>query len=111
MQLGAALAERGIAPVDDLAGFLRDQLDPTAEHVRLWQIARAAASDALTLQAGRKVGAALVREAIETALSEPQPSWKWRWTPPPWRIWRTSRGASDARWGWLALSLRRTAVP
>jgi hypothetical protein len=29
----------------------------------------------LTLEAGRKVGAALVREAIETALSEPQPNW------------------------------------
>lgn len=75
VQLGAALAERGIVPVDDLAQFLGDQLDPTAEHVRLWQIARSEASDALTLKAGRKVGAALVREAIETALSEPQPNW------------------------------------
>lgn len=75
VQLGAALAERGIVSVDDLAGFLRDQLDPTAEHVRLWQIARAEASDALTLEAGRKVGAALVREAIEAAFSEPRPSW------------------------------------
>ena len=75
VQLGAAFAERGIMPVDDLAGFLGDQLDPTAEHARLWQLARAEASDALTLQAGRKVGAALVREAVETALSEPQPSW------------------------------------
>lgn len=62
-------------PIDDLAGFLGDQLDPTAEYVRLWQIARAEASDALTLAAGRKVGGGLVREAIETALSEPQPSW------------------------------------
>lgn len=75
VQLGAALAERGIVPVDDLAEFLGDQLDPTAEHVRLWQIVRTEASDALTLEAGRKVGAALVREAIETALSEPQPNW------------------------------------
>jgi hypothetical protein len=75
VQLGAALTQRGIVPIDDLAGFLGDQLDPTAEYVRLWQIARAEASDALTLEAGRKVGAALVREAIETALSEPQPSW------------------------------------
>jgi hypothetical protein len=75
VQLGAALAERGILHIDDLAEFLGDQLDPTAEHVRLWQIARAETSDALTLEAGRKVGAALVREAIETALSEPQPSW------------------------------------
>jgi hypothetical protein len=75
VQLGAALAERGIVPINDFAGFLGDQLDPTGEHVRLWQIARAAASDTLTLEAGRKVGAALVREAIETALSEPQPSW------------------------------------
>ena len=75
VQLGAALAERGIVPVDDLARFLGDQLDPTAEHARLWHIARSAASDALTLEAGRKVGAALVREAIETALSESQPNW------------------------------------
>jgi hypothetical protein len=75
VQLSAALAERGIVPVDDLAEFLGDQLDPTAEHVRLWQVARAEASDALTLEAGRKIGAALVREAIETALSEPQPTW------------------------------------
>lgn len=75
VQLGAALAERGIVPVNDLACFLGDQLDPTAEHVRLWQIARAEASDALTLKVGRKVGAALLREAIETALSEPQPNW------------------------------------
>ncbi|MDL2403089.1 hypothetical protein [Rhizobium mayense] len=75
VQLGAALGERGIVPVDDLARFLGDQLDPTAEHVRLWQIARAEASDALTLEVGRKVGAALVREAIETALREPQPNW------------------------------------
>ncbi|KXV22837.1 hypothetical protein AD934_00925 [Gluconobacter oxydans] len=75
LQLGAALAERGIVPVDDLARFLGDQLEPTTEHVRLWQIARNEASDALTLEAGRKVGASLVREAIETALSEPQPNW------------------------------------
>ncbi|MDH4440728.1 MAG: hypothetical protein QE284_10115 [Rhizobium sp.] len=75
VQLGAALADRGILPVDDLAGFLGDQLEPTAEHARLWQIARAEASDALSLEAGRKVGAALVREAIETALNEPQPNW------------------------------------
>ena len=75
VQLGAALTERGILPVDDLAGFLRDQLNPTAEHVRLWQIARTETSDALTLEAGRQVGAALVREAIENALSEPQPTW------------------------------------
>lgn len=75
VQLGAALAERDIMPVDDLAWFLGDQLDPTVEHVRLWQIVRAEASDALTLQASRKVGAALVREVVETALSEPQPSW------------------------------------
>ncbi|MHC1481719.1 hypothetical protein ACYJW8_15865 [Frateuria aurantia] len=75
VQLGAALAERGIVPVDDLAGFLGDQLDPTAEHSRLWQIARAEASEELTLRAGRKVGAAVLREAIETALSEPQPNW------------------------------------
>ena len=75
VQLGAALAKRGILLIDDLAGFLGDQLDPTAEHVQLWQITRAEASDALALEAGRKVGAALVREAIETALNEPQPSW------------------------------------
>jgi hypothetical protein len=75
VQLGAALAARGIVPVDDFAGFLGDQLEPTAEHVRLWQIARAESSDTLTLEAGRKVGATLLREAIETALNEPQVSW------------------------------------
>ena len=75
VQLGAALAQRGVLPVEDLAGFMGDQLDPTVELVRLWQIARAEASDTLTLEAGRKVGAALVREAIETALGEPQPTW------------------------------------
>jgi hypothetical protein len=75
VQLGAALAGLGILPIDDFANFLGDQLDPTAEHVRLWQIARATASDTLMLGAGRKIGAALVREAIETALNEPQNSW------------------------------------
>lgn len=74
-QVGAALTELGILPIDDFAEFLGDQLDPTEEHVRLWQIARATASDTLMLEVGRKIGAALVREAIETALNEPQSSW------------------------------------
>jgi hypothetical protein len=75
VQLGAALAERGVLPADALAGFLRDQLDPTAEYVRLWQIARAEASDALTLGVGREIGAGVVRDAIETAIKEPQANW------------------------------------
>lgn len=75
VQLGAALAEAGIVPVDDFAQFLKDQLEPGIEHARLWQIARSAASDALTLQAGRRVGVRELREAIETALAEKQSSW------------------------------------
>ena len=73
-QFGAALAKGGIVPMDDLAQFLANQLEPTAEHARLWQIARSASSDALTLQVGRKIGAARVRAAIETALAEKPPS-------------------------------------
>ena len=75
VQLGAALAERGVVPINNLVEFLSGQLDPTAEHVGLWQIARREASDTLTLEAGRGVGAALVREAIQIALSEPQLRW------------------------------------
>ena len=75
-QLGAAFAEAGIVPVDDLARFLADQLEPSIEHARLWQIMRSEASDVLTLQVGRKVGAALLREAIETALAEKKSSWE-----------------------------------
>ena len=76
VQLGAALAEAGILPVDDLARFLADQLEPSVEHARLWRIARSAASDALALKVGREVGADLLREAIETALAEKQLSWE-----------------------------------
>jgi len=75
VQLGAALADRGVVPVGDLAHFMADQLDPTTEHARLWQIARSAASDAVTLAVGRGVSAPLLRQALETTLSEKQPSW------------------------------------
>jgi hypothetical protein len=68
VQLGAALAEGGILPISDLARFLADQLEPTPEHARLWQIARSAASDAATLETGRLVGAALLRQALEAGL-------------------------------------------
>jgi len=75
VQLGAALVDRGVVPVGDLAHFMADQLDSTTEHARLWQIARSAASDAVILSVGRGVGAALLRQALETTLSEKQPSW------------------------------------
>jgi hypothetical protein len=68
VQLGAALAEGGILPITDLACFLVDQLEPTPEHARLWQIARSAASDTTTLETGRLVGAALLRQALEVGL-------------------------------------------
>ncbi len=74
-QLGAALAERRIVPIDDFAEFMGNQLEPTAEHARLWHVVRAEASDNMTLEAGRLIGAGLVREAIETALNEPQLNW------------------------------------
>jgi hypothetical protein len=72
-QLGAALAERGALPIGDLADFLADQLEPTAEHARLWQIVRSEASDTVTLAAGRLVGAALLRQALEAGLSQHLP--------------------------------------
>lgn len=75
VQLGAALADSGVVPIDDLAHFMSGQLEPTTEHARLWQIARSVASDAVTLALGRKVGASLLRQALETTLSEKQPSW------------------------------------
>ncbi len=53
VQLGAALADRAVVPVDDLAQFMADQLDPTTEHARLWQIARLAASGACYSITGR----------------------------------------------------------
>lgn len=72
-QLGAALVERGILPVRDFADFLTDQLEPTAEYARLWQIARSEASDTATLAAGRLIGAGLVRQAIEAGLEQNLP--------------------------------------
>lgn len=75
VQLGAALVERNILPIDDFADFLAGQLEPTAEHARLWQIARSEASDAVTLAAGRLVGAALVRQALEAGLEQHLPGW------------------------------------
>jgi hypothetical protein len=75
VQLGAALAERGTFPIGDFAEFLADQLEPTAEHARLWQIARSEASDAVTMAAGRLVGAALLRQALEAGLAQHPPGW------------------------------------
>jgi hypothetical protein len=73
VQLGAALAEREILSIGDFANFLADQLEPTAEHARLWQIARSAASETVTLGAGRLVGAPVLRQAIEAGLAEQFP--------------------------------------
>jgi len=70
VQLGAALVERGAIPIGDFADFLADQLEPTAEHARLWRIARSEASDAVTLAAGRLVGAALLRQALQAGLAD-----------------------------------------
>lgn len=75
VQLGAALVERGTLPIDDFADFLADQLEPTAEYARLWQIARSEASDTVTLAAGRLVGAALLRQALEEGLAQHLPGW------------------------------------
>jgi hypothetical protein len=73
VQLGAALAERGVLPIGDFADFLADQLEPTAEHARLWQIARFEASDNVTLATGRLVGAAPLRQALEAGLAQDLP--------------------------------------
>ena len=73
VQLGAALAERGALPIADFAAFLADQLEPTTEHARLWQIARSEASDNVTLATGRQVGAALLRQALEAGLVQHLP--------------------------------------
>jgi hypothetical protein len=70
VQLGAALVERGVLPIGDFASFLSDQLEPTAEHARLWQIARSEASDAVTLEAGRLVGVAPLRQALEAGIEQ-----------------------------------------
>jgi hypothetical protein len=75
VQLGAAFADRGVVPIGDLARFMADQLNPTTEHARQWQVARLAASDVTILAVGRAVGASLLRQALETTLSEKQPSW------------------------------------
>lgn len=75
VQLGAALIERGALPVRDFADFLADQIEPSAEYARLWQIARSEASDTVTLAAGRLVGAALVRQALEAGLAQQLPAW------------------------------------
>jgi len=75
VQLGAALVERGALTVSEFASFLADQLEPTAEHARLWQIARSEATDTLTLAAGRIVGADLLRQALEAGLAQNPPAW------------------------------------
>lgn len=75
VQLGAALVEHGTLPLDDFAHFMADQLEPTAEHARLWQITRSEASDAVTLAVGRLVGAPLLRQALEAGLAQHLPGW------------------------------------
>ncbi|WP_175663612.1 hypothetical protein [Burkholderia ambifaria] len=75
VQLGAALVERGTLPVNDLTNFLADQLEPTVEYARLWQIARSEASDATTLDAGHLVGTDLLRQALEAGLTQNLPMW------------------------------------
>jgi hypothetical protein len=52
---------------------LADQLEPTAEHARLWRIARSEASDDTTLEAGRLVGATSLRLALEDGLAQHLP--------------------------------------
>lgn len=75
VQLGAALVERGTLPVSDFADFLARQLEPTTEHARLWQVARSEASDTVILAAGRIVGAAMLRQALESGLAQHLPAW------------------------------------
>ena len=75
VQLGAALVEHGAVPIADFADFMTDQLEPTAEHARLWQIARSEASDAVALAVGRLVGAPLLRQALEAGLAQHPPAW------------------------------------
>jgi len=75
-QLGAILVERDILPIQDFANFMADQIEPTAEYAHLWQIVRSKASDAVALEAGRLVGAALVRQALEAGLSQLHSAWE-----------------------------------
>ena len=75
VQIGAAMTQLGVVAVDDLAAFMAGQLDPSAEHARLWHIIRSAVSDAVALAVGRAVGAQLLRQALEAALGVDQPSW------------------------------------
>lgn len=74
VQIGAALVKHGTLPIDDFAFFMGDQLEPTAEHARLWQIARSETSDAVTLTAGRLIGADLLRQALEVGLAQSLPA-------------------------------------
>jgi hypothetical protein len=73
-QIGAALARLGILPVDDLAAFLADQLEPTLEHAQVWHIVRAEASDVTALDTGRLIGASLLRQALEIGLAQRAPA-------------------------------------
>ncbi|WP_429286918.1 hypothetical protein [Paraburkholderia sp. GAS206C] len=75
VQLGAALVERGVLPINYFADFLADQLEPTVEYVRLWQITRTEVSDATTLAVGRLVGAPRLRLALEAGLAQNLPGW------------------------------------
>lgn len=75
VQLGAALTEKGLLEIGDFASFMADQLEPTAEYSRLWQIARMEASDDVALAGGRMIGSDLVRQAIEAGLAQPSHEW------------------------------------
>lgn len=75
VQLGAALVQHGFLPIGDFADFLADQLEPTPEHARLWQITRSEASDTVTLVAGRLIGASLLRQALEEGVAQDRPAW------------------------------------
>jgi hypothetical protein len=75
VQLGAALLARGTLPIGDFATFLADQVEPTVEHARLWQIVRSEASETQALATGRLVGADLLSQALEAGLGQNLPAW------------------------------------
>ena len=75
VQLGAALVACDTLPIGDFANFLADQIEPTVEHARLWQIVMSTASEAVALAAGRLVGAGLLRQALEAGLAQNLPAW------------------------------------
>lgn len=75
VQLGAALVEAGVLEVHSLAGFLREQLEPSTEHARLWRLVRSVAADATALQLARAVGASPLGLALEAGLSPGRRGW------------------------------------